>query len=123
MEFAVGPDLEEVEVLDLPNSLERYMDLQKQGVNAEEAEEQALIEFARVKELNDKVLKPVKSPLRVVNQNIKRNTIITWGAAIGHPVTWSLLGWRMRSEGDKVAKVVASGAEAMMLASCVGKPE
>lgn len=121
-DFAAGPDVEEIGAVEVPNSYQRYQDFKKLGMNDEQAGREAVSEFERISELNKVIVKPVNKGFQTVNRNVKRNTIISWGALVGHPVSWGISGLRHKVDGEGVVKAVASGAQALKMAVS-GKPE
>eukprot|EP00243_Klebsormidium_subtile_P002443 TRINITY_DN14854_c0_g1_i1.p2 TRINITY_DN14854_c0_g1~~TRINITY_DN14854_c0_g1_i1.p2 ORF type:complete len:133 (-),score=22.79 TRINITY_DN14854_c0_g1_i1:310-708(-) len=121
-DLAAGPDVEEVKTLEVPNSLKRFEDLKKQGMDEEKARQKAMSEFELITELDKSIVQPINKSLQTVNRNVEKNTIISWGALMGHPVFWGISNLRHTGSGEGVVKAVSTGAEALKMAIS-GKPE
>ncbi|GAQ89692.1 hypothetical protein KFL_005510070 [Klebsormidium nitens] len=91
-DVASGPEIDNLEVLEVPNTAERMNALMEEGVGREEAFRKASKEYRRVRETNQKVLMPVGKSLKELNRGVKRSTVVSYAAAAGHPIGQQNLG-------------------------------
>lgn len=103
--FFAGEPLEELEGLPVPNTVERSLELRKSGWSQALADDQAQLECVEAKEMNAKMIKPLKR-LREVNEAVRRNTMIQWLAVGGHFANW----FAMHQSFQKFERSVSSAA-------------
>lgn len=121
-EFACGPNVETVEPLEVPDSYQIFEELISQGVSREDASRAAHTEYQRVKDLNQRVVKPVNSGMQRLNSNVKKLSILGWAASVGHLGhiwTWCELK-KLRATGEQAIKAVPPLVEAMKVMSSGG---